>query len=105
MGKCRETEVVKPRSATLRSGPVLRDRLKYSALSVLSLDVAMKRFLRHVGIVGSLHCVSSIFDKKYEASSMPIDPSVFVGSSASNARRTSGVSMYPKRAVTWMIPS
>jgi hypothetical protein len=36
---------------------------------------------------------------------MPIDPSVFVGSSASNARRTSGVSMYPKRAVTWMIPS
>jgi hypothetical protein len=57
------------------------------------------------GIVGASPFVSSIFDKKYEASSIAIDPSVFVGASRRNAWRTSGISMYPKRAVTWMIPS
>ena len=54
-------------------------RQKDSAPSVLSLDVAMKRFLRHDDIVGSAPFVSSIFDKKYEASSISINPSVFVG--------------------------
>ena len=59
-----------------------RGRQKYSAPSVLSLDVAMTRFLRHAGMDGSPPFVSSIFDKKYEASSIAINPSVFVGSSS-----------------------
>jgi hypothetical protein len=80
-------------------------RRKNSAPSLLSLDVAMNRFLRHAGIVGSPAFVSSIFDKKYEASSIAINPSVLAGSSKRNTWGTSGGSMYPKRAVTWMIPS
>jgi hypothetical protein len=77
-----------------------RGRLKDSAPSVLSLDVAMKRFLRHADIVGSGPFLSSIFDRKNEAPAIAINPSDFVGSSTRNACRTSGVSMYPKRTVT-----
>jgi hypothetical protein len=53
----------------------------------------MKTFVRHAGMVGASPFVSSIFDKKYEAPSIAIDPSVFVGSSRPNAWRTSGVSL------------
>ena len=39
-------------------------RRKDSAPSVLSLEVAMNRFLRHAGMVGCAPFVSSIVDKK-----------------------------------------
>src|SRR5260370_36232498 len=73
-----------------------RGRQKDSAPSVRSLDVALKRFLRHTGLVGSPPFVSSIFDKKNQASSLATNPSGFVGPSGPNVSRPACPSLYPR---------
>jgi hypothetical protein len=70
-------------------------KLKYAAASAVMYEVAMKSRLRHGAIVGSSPAVSSSLDRKYEAASTSMWPSVCAGSSRRSAAGMFGLSMYP----------